>query len=351
VTYHLSRLASTFHQQGNYRYLFLASDNEQSPGLIDGLLQQKVPLKLFKGLESKQYKSRLKGMLACLAFLRATNFKVLHTQSNFHLCLAILLKLFKRFELIHTIHSFHNGKGGIKMRLNKVFLHIVGQLFVSKLCVPSKFVFDSFPYLQDKTNILYLGYDADDVSVNNNTKLCLQPLKLIYCAKFHKAKNHVWLLKALDELLRSGRVELFLPGDGDELEPVRQMLKNNVDIEAGVFLPGWVEQEQVKALYAQSDVALVPSSSETFGHNIIEPLSFGTPVIAFPVGVAPDIESGSGVQCVPFFDQSALTQKLSEFYHDRHRLMLAKGDAKDIFVRHFSWSAHLNEYEGLLGSC
>jgi glycosyltransferase involved in cell wall biosynthesis len=346
ITYHLSEFATEIKKHGELNYHFLGDTKEQANGLIDKLKRSAVDFTLFEGLETH---NRLAAMFKCIVFLKRKKVKVLHTQSNFQLILAVIVKLMTNCKIIHTIHSFHNGTGGWKMKLNHLFLVFICRLFVKKVCVPSRFVYDSFSGLNKKRQLIYLGYSRK-VALKTSTFDSL-PLKVIYCAKFYKAKNHAWLIETLAEEIENKKIQLFLPGDGAEYGSIKNMVSKNSSLNDGVYLPGWVEQQKIQELYAKSDVGVVPSNSETFGHNIIEPLSFSLPVISFPVGVVPDISASIAVQSVPFFDKSVFIKALQKMYLEKDVYQAARKEALEVYNKEFSWSSHIKKYEKLIKSC
>lgn len=202
---------------------------------------------------------------------------------------------------------------------------------------------------QENIYKLYLGYQND--IVRETLTLTPPPLRVIYCAKFHSAKNHMWLLNTLKNQLINGTVQLILPGDGVKFQDVKQWTSDNNIPGSGVELPGWVEQDTIARLYNSSHVAVIPSSSETFGYNIVEPLSYGKPVVSFPVGVAVDIEEGVCVTVIPFFDRNGLLDVLNRYGNDADAYSNACIQAKDLFSAHFSWRAHVRRYEDILLKC
>ena len=55
------------------------------------------------------------------------------------------------------------------------------------------------------------------------------------------------------------------------------------------MLPGRVHRAAMPSIMSNCSCAIVTSSEETFGHNILEPLVYGIPVITTDVGIASDL--------------------------------------------------------------
>jgi alpha-1,6-mannosyltransferase len=105
---------------------------------------------------------------------------------------------------------------------------------------------------------------------------------------------------ALDclRVLRDSGVDagLTLVGDG----PLRTRLER---LAAGLpvrFTGHLADREEMATLLASADVAISPSSAESFGLATLEALACGTPVVVPSAGAAPEmVRDGFGVACPP----------------------------------------------------
>jgi glycosyltransferase involved in cell wall biosynthesis/predicted metal-dependent phosphoesterase TrpH len=77
---------------------------------------------------------------------------------------------------------------------------------------------------------------------------------------------------------RDPRLHLLLAGGGPEQDGLRERLG-----EAATFL-GWLEGQELPRAYANADMFLFPSSTDTFGQVILEAQASGLPVIAVAEG-------------------------------------------------------------------
>lgn len=131
---------------------------------------------------------------------------------------------------------------------------------------------------------------AENASLSVILKDC-SLFKFVYLAAFRPGKMHVWLVYAISPVLRQhpeGR--LLLCGTGSER--VRADIVRAIEaekMEGQIILTGQINRHEVPWLLAHSNCAVVPSRSETFGHNFLEPMFAGLPVLGTSVGVGRDI--------------------------------------------------------------
>ncbi len=134
-------------------------------------------------------------------------------------------------------------------------------------------------------------------------------------AHMRPAKRQWMAVVAMPELLQEQpNARLVLAGDGPERERLREL------VEAG-GLTGSVQilsgPNDVAALYAASDVALLPSVSEGLPGGAIEALAAGLPVVATPNGGTPEVYE-DGVSGISVRDQTSrgLTMALAPLIAD-----------------------------------
>jgi glycosyltransferase involved in cell wall biosynthesis len=117
------------------------------------------------------------------------------------------------------------------------------------------------------------GVDRQSLSTNvkwNHQKYLHLNLSVLYAGRVSKEKN-------LDDLCRlENEFEITIVGDG----PYREELMKKY---SKVKFLGYKTGSDLADCYAMADVFCFPSRTDTFGIVIIESLSLGTPVAAYPV--------------------------------------------------------------------
>jgi glycosyltransferase involved in cell wall biosynthesis/predicted metal-dependent phosphoesterase TrpH len=104
-------------------------------------------------------------------------------------------------------------------------------------------------------------------------------IEVLYAGRITREKGVELLADAfLAAASRDGRLHLVLAGDG----PERQLLSEHLGDRAS--FRGWLHGEDLAAAYANADVFLFPSATDTFGQVILEAQASGLPVVAVAAG-------------------------------------------------------------------
>ena len=105
-------------------------------------------------------------------------------------------------------------------------------------------------------------------------------LKLLYVGRVSKEKNLQMLVRAFTTISESRPdVQLIVVGDGPYLEEMQQALADKPCI-----FTGYLDGEDLAAVYASSDLFLFPSTTDTFGNVVLEAQASGIPVIVTDAG-------------------------------------------------------------------
>jgi 1,2-diacylglycerol 3-alpha-glucosyltransferase len=120
-------------------------------------------------------------------------------------------------------------------------------------------------------------------------------------------------LDAVETAMPHTDLVAIVGGQGPEEARVRERLASNPQLAAHVRYVGPVAETEKAALLAQSDLFVLPSTSDTSSVALLEAMACGTPVIAPSSGGAAEIvEDGVTGWRVPVTDPAALSASLQE---------------------------------------
>lgn len=104
-------------------------------------------------------------------------------------------------------------------------------------------------------------------------------LKLLSIALISPMKNHLLVLNALKQTQYKVRYDIYGPVKDAEYWQLCEQVIKSLPPNIRVKYHSHIEPEFVPAVLQQSEVFILPSKSENFGHSIIEALGAGLPVI------------------------------------------------------------------------
>lgn len=255
-------------------------------------------------------------------------------------------------EKEHTVHAFNLEKNGInvigiKRKKNKVINYLLLYLIIIPKIINADFVYIFYPSAFKYTSVLcwllrtpygiYIRGEQDTQSQsskwiykkafviftvtdyftrmvnkisNKNTAYSIRPMiplteKDIVVDRSYINKDHYTILflarmeadKGVEELLQAASLlkqsnylfTLNLVGDGSFLPQVRDLV-NQLDIADIVSIKGAVlDPAQVRQLYLDADLYVLPTYHEGFPRTLYEAMLFGTPIITTFVGGIPGV--------------------------------------------------------------
>jgi len=183
----------------------------------------------------------------------------------------IALKFVKKFKPTNVlIHDAARPNFTIKLLKN-----LVNSLKKNKATVPVIFSKDSIKYKFKNLKLWNRGVDTDLFNPKKRNRFD-QDIRLTYIGRVAIEKN-------IKEFLNiKGNYKKTVVGDGPEL---KKYINKYPDIE----FVGLKTGDELAKYYADADVFVFPSKTDTLGNVILESLASGTPVAAFPVTGPKDI--------------------------------------------------------------
>jgi glycosyltransferase involved in cell wall biosynthesis len=167
---------------------------------------------------------------------------------------------------------------------------------------------------------------------------------LLFVGRLARQKGVDVLLDAI-AALRHQPWQLTIVGDGPERAPLARQAAQ-LGLAHRVHFLGWVQREDLPAVYRASDLFVFPSHDEGMPNVVLEAMASGLPIVATRVPGNDELIRDNGA-LVPPGDAPAFARALSPLLaHTDQRLKLgARGRA--LALAHYSWAAPAAAYERL----
>jgi glycosyltransferase involved in cell wall biosynthesis len=204
------------------------------------------------------------------------------------------------------------------------------------ICVASSFTKKSLIDAGVKSECIeVIPYGVDGAKFENlDIKRPNQKLKLLFCGQFIHRKGITYLYKALLRFDKNS-YELIIVTRGEYEENILEEFKENLNVQVHFNV---ANHDLIKLMH-QSDVFILPSLYEGFGHVILEAMCAGLPVITTVNTAAVDLfESGQGGFIGPIADADFLYEKIEFFMQYPKELISFRHQAASI-SRAYTWSS------------
>ncbi len=201
----------------------------------------------------------------------------------------------------------------------------------------------------DKIRVINYGFDFSYFSAGEAEKekvladYGLKDAFVIGCVgHLQENKGQRYLLKAVAKIKnKMPNVKILLLGEPNE-DFIRPII-NEYDLSDNVIIGGY--RNDVAACMKAMNVLVHPSLSESFSQVIVEAMSVGTPVIATPCGIAPEvITDGESGFLIPLKDSEKLSEDLLMIYKNDRLVNEMTERAKSIVREKFTLEKFINSH-------
>ena len=140
-----------------------------------------------------------------------------------------------------------------------------------------------------------------------------RPIRFVHVGRMVPGKNLLGALKVfgtIRETYPNSYFDIIGPAsNADYYQQVLSFIQDN-HLEDQVLLRGFVPNEAMPEIYAQADLMLFPTLSESFGFVLAESMACGTPVAALSDRGSPDEIIQDGLNGILAKDEEELTNKI-----------------------------------------
>ncbi len=209
-------------------------------------------------------------------------------------------------RFIHMPETYH--------RARYLFLKVVVPLSFSRACriiTVSKNtkndLIKHFKVPDEKIDIAYNPVHARFKQIANDsilsvarTKFRLPAKFILYVGHLEPRKNLTRLIQAYEILLKEYDYKLVIVGKPDWFYSSLFDRVRNKKLESNILFTGYVQDDDLPALYNLASVVAFPSLHEGFGLPVLEAMSCGTPVVTSNVSALPELAGDAAVLVNPY---------------------------------------------------
>jgi glycosyltransferase involved in cell wall biosynthesis len=174
---------------------------------------------------------------------------------------------------------------------------------------------------ETKIDVVHLAADEHFRFISNTSpildKYNLPQKYILFVGTLEPRKNLIGLLKAYQILQKQyGCSEklVIVGAKGWKFTPIFDWVQEN-QLEHEIIFTGYIDDEDLPAIYSAATVLVMPSIYEGFGLPLLEAMQCGTPVIGSDISSIPEIIGEAGILVEPS-DYSALAGEIHRMISD-----------------------------------
>ena len=131
----------------------------------------------------------------------------------------------------------------------------------------------------DKIETIHNGVEGINLPEIHTLKSIRDERIVTFLGRITYQKGPEYFIEAAYKILKKkSNVRFVMAGSGDLKNSIVKHVEN-LGISARVSFPGFLKDDEIKKLFARTDVFVMPSVSEPFGISPLEALRSGVPVI------------------------------------------------------------------------
>lgn len=196
-------------------------------------------------------------------------------------------------------------------------------------------------------DVIPAGADLDAVEPASTPTL-EGPMRLLFVGRLVSQKGLDVLFRALATMKTHNDWSLTIAGEGP-LKDELALAAHKLGVADRVVFRGWLERDQLPAVYKDADIFVLPSRDEGMPNAMLEAMAAGLPVIGSKVaGLNEVVIDGETGFLVPPEDANALAHALRVSIEDRDQTFTLGKAARERVVERFSWDRAAESYMSLL---
>jgi len=282
-----------------------------------------------------------------------------HYFSRYLLLTNLIQRVFRKRKIVVLVHLFYGYESNDKFVIRKLINKYIEQfrLFFADLIVTSseysKSEIVSLGINEELVHVLSPGLDREKFQLPQEPELfeSKESKKILCVGNYVPRKGIVYLIEAFAQIERQD-FTLHLVGNRKNNSSYYNQLNNAVNklklTDCVVFHDG-ADQDNIKQLYASSDIFVLPSFQETFGIVFLEAMHYGLPIITTNVTAMPElVEDGKNGFLVPPGDSQALAKAISKLIVNPDLIEKMGAAGRKKVATSYYWEQTCSEFASIL---
>lgn len=206
-----------------------------------------------------------------------------------------------------------------------------------RICVPSRFVFNTFLEMGISENKLFLnpyGVDYEFWSKCDKSKRVKEPFTFLWVAALMPRKGIAVLLEAWRKVSIPDARLILVGGASPSIKPLLRDLPSNV------VLKSFLDHSEIRIQMSHSHVYVLPSFEEGMARSVLEAAAAGLPaLITRETGATDLLQDGKSSRVIPSGDVDSLAVALDDFYKNPDTAF-KMGNYAHKAVRSYTWESY-----------
>lgn len=258
-------------------------------------------------------------------------------------------------KIIKTEHGKiepSTGFSRFKMQINHKIDRIISRLLLDEIVFVSRDIESYYKkyYNNIKSTVVYNGVPCIEVNSDKNLQdFDYKAFNIGIVGRLTEVKGHIFLLRALKNLIGLGNIKLNIFGNGHLEEELRGYCNKN-GISNIVTFHGF--KENIHDYMAALNLLVMPSLHEGMPYTILEAMYLKVPVVASDVGGLKEIlENNVDAILVPPADEEKLENAIRYLYENRKKREQLADNAFNNVCKRFLINQMVIKYTNIYSGC
>jgi glycosyltransferase involved in cell wall biosynthesis len=275
---------------------------------------------------------------------------------------SVIASRIKKIPIVLTFHSDTVGNSVLERVIAQAYNAVLNKFILRKanlVIVPSntyRIRLARRGIELSRLKVIENGVDFSSIKIVDSTEikrtLRLEGYKIVlFVGALEKRKGVEFLIRAVPRIIeRIKNAKILIVGNGSQKKNLQNLAKTLCPDDA-VHFTGYMPKEVVNALYAATDVFVLPSLHESFGLVLLEAMVRGKPVVASKIsGIVDLVKPGFNGLLVEPKNPGKLAEAIVSILSAKDYAERLGKNGK-AFSENFTWKKSAIEYASAFQEC